>query len=321
MIFSMIATNYYPAYFLGAGYGKWCAQNDYAARDYSYNRVLIIGDSLAQVSYMPSELSPDTYNYGVGNENPVDGYYRLVWYLANHPKPEYIICSYNPEEFSTQGGIWQTTIGLHTLPYSLSKMIIDDARNYSSDSGLLIDNATVQLWAYYFGIHPDSIRRVFRGMMYNLFSGSCYENYVEIYNWIAEHNGHFGHKTDGDPPDSVHKTISPKGYEQFVVTDIADAYMRKIIELCIDSDIKLIVETVPYNKSTYDVLEPLFFSSYRGYWEQLQSEYPELVVNSDITYYDSYLFGDTVHFNPEGTCKFSKFIRNKYAYIFEETNT
>ena len=72
----------------------------------------------------------------------------------------------------------------------------------------------------------------------------------------------------------------------FPVTDMADAYLRKIIELCQENDICLIYETIPFNQSTYENTNPRYIESYRDYWEGIASEYTNIIVNSDISFYD-----------------------------------
>ena len=48
----------------------WFYQNkEYSQRHKDYCRVLIMGDSVAKASWLPDELSADTYNFSLGGVN------------------------------------------------------------------------------------------------------------------------------------------------------------------------------------------------------------------------------------------------------------
>lgn len=310
---SSIALNAFPEHFTIGIYGLLDAQRDYAQNDHTYNRVLVIGDSIAQSAYFPEILSEDTYNMGIGNETPVDGYYRLLKYLENHPKPEYMICSYNPSELITQNAFWETTMYERGITLEQARAIIRDAPNYKEDSDILRENMLLQVLAYQCGFHVDSVKMVIKGIIKNMSNESCYENYCNQYEWVTAHRGHWKHYMSGGSGSDLNRTVS----RSFTVTEMGDCYMRKIIDLCIAEGITLIYETVPINRSSYERINPEYRRGYESYCAALARDYPELTINSQIEYYDDSYFCDALHFNMNGTKRFSNYIREKYSYIFE----
>lgn len=318
-ILSPIVIRFFPEHFITIGiYGLLDTQREYAMDDHTDNRILIIGDSLAQVSYLPSALSSDTYNYGIGNESLIDGYYRLLEYLENHEKPEYIFCSYNPTEFGKQNSFWDTAMYQHGLSADVIKKVIQDIEKYDLDSGLERKNMCLQAMAYYYGFHPNSVILCLKGIYKDIFMDeSCYERYITQREWVTEHKGHWKHYMEGGAGDDINGVASSQ-VEKFKVTDVADRYLRKILDLCVKEGIQVFIETIPFNRSSYLKMNSAYQSSYEEYWDMIRTDYSEggVTVNSHITYYDDRYFADSIHFNLDGTNKFSKYIRKKYSDIF-----
>ena len=313
-LFSSMALNFFPEHFTIGIYGLLDTQRDYAQNDNTFNRVLIIGDSIAQSAYLPELLSRDTYNMGIGNETPIDGYYRLCEYLENHPKPDYILCSYNPIELITQDAFWSTTMYERGITLKQALAIVNDAKDFSADSGILRDNMPLQVLAYQYGFHVDSVKMILKGMIKNTTKETCYENYCNQREWITAHRGHWKHYMSGGSGSDINATVS----RTFAASEMGDCYMRKIIDLCETEGIALIIETVPINSSSFKTMDPGFRDDYAAYWDTLCHDYPDLTVNSEIGFYDDSFFCDALHFNMAGTEKFSNYIREKYDYIFEE---
>ena len=313
-LFSSIALNFFPEHFTIGIYGLLDTQRNYLQNDHTSNRVLIIGDSIAQSAYLPEILSDDTYNLGIGNETPVDGYYRLTEYLENHPKPDYILCSYNPIELVKQDAFWTTTMYERGITFEQAKAIVQDARHFNADSGIIRDHMLLQAWAYQYGFHIDSAKMVLKGIAKNATDETCYENYRNQCEWVTAHKGHWKHYMSGGSGTDINGNVA----NPFAVTEMGDCYMRKIIDLCQENDITIIMETVPINHSSFAAMIPEYRNGYESYCRTLAQDYPDLIINGQIAYYDDACFCDSLHFNADGTEKFSYAIREKYSYIFEE---
>ena len=314
---SSILLNFFAEYFTIGIYGVLDTQRNFAENDCSYNRVLIIGDSIAQSAYFPCDLSADTYNLGIGNATPVDGYYRLCEYLENHPRPEFIFCSYSPSELIQQNGFWSTTMYERGITLKQALAIVTDAKNFSPDSGILRDNMQLQVLAYQYGFHIDSVKLVLNGILKNATQETCYENYCNQREWVSANRGHWKHYMAGGSGSDVYGVVSGV----FTVSQMGDCYMRKIIDLCSAQGIDLIIEIVPINESSYKTVSPEFKESYELYWGNLSSNYPDITISSEMKFYEDSFFCDSLHFNMEGTKRFSNYIREKYSYIFEEAST
>ncbi len=315
-IFSFVATTFFHEYFANGEYAIVDVQNEYEKNDHTYNRVLIMGDSVAQSSYIPKDLSNDVYNLSLGGETPVDGYFRLAEYLENHEAPEYLFCSYNPSEFSTPRFIWKGIISSTGIPLDMAMKIMEDAKNYE-DSELNRDHSKLQALACHYGVYPDSVVANIKALFYNIFQGSCYERYVEQRDWVIEHRGQWPYYTKGGKNDDVRKLPMLKD-GSFYAADMMETYMKRIISLCEEKGIAFIYETVPFNESSYNHVDPIYKESYAAFWRNISKEYPNATLNGDICFYSDIYFSDNCHLNLDGADKFTKHIREKYSDIFEE---
>lgn len=110
-------------------------------------------------------------------------------------------------------------------------------------------------------------------------------------------------------------------YTSFTADRLIDHYFRKIIDLCQEHGIRLVVQSAPVTESTYVNMDERLIRQYDAYMEQIRSDYPNIVVDAEPFCYRDDLFADASHLNEEGASAFSNEMREKYAYIFEETET
>ena len=102
-------------------------------------------------------------------------------------------------------------------------------------------------------------------------------------------------------------------YDKFYVSKIFDHYYRKLIELCIDHDIKVHLVKVPLPDNTKHTER--YIKEYDGYYEQVKADYPEITVDRSLSYPQEY-FADPVHLNSHGALEFSTMLKGSYPEEF-----
>ena len=89
-------------------------------------------------------------------------------------------------------------------------------------------------------------------------------------------------------------------------------YMRKLIELCEQNGIRVVVLQAPMNKASFDTLQEGFVKGYALYMQSLSDLYPDITVEREIPCYENALFGDSSHLNETGALQYTEEIAQKY---------
>lgn len=133
----------FPMLYMDGEYAMYKQQKDYISKNKDYNRVLILGDSRAKASFMPSQLGDSVYNIALGGISPVESYYMLKEYLENHQAPEYLVLAYAPMHLCWASDdndnfvLWKRCIYFHTFNdkdfFELAKKRNDFENSYLID--------------------------------------------------------------------------------------------------------------------------------------------------------------------------------------------
>ncbi len=297
----------FPMNFLDGEYAYFYQNEEYSESHKNYCRVLIIGDSVAKSSWLPEKLSDDTYNFALGGTSPVEEYYYLRNYLQNNDVPEYVILTQGIGHFMTIDTLWNRSVYFHRIGTS---EILDIYRKSKEvgDESIFDENSLADLFLYNIYSPTFYSTAFFRGLITDRYN----EN-ITMYNNVVNNKGQiqFGQE------DCVDDVNHMADYTSFDYCKIADYYFREMIKLCRENNIKFIYQSAPFNESTYKNLHEQFIKEYDNYMEQIQEDFPETVINSDIFYFENDCFGDMLHLNINGTIKFSEEMKSKYSYVFE----
>ena len=300
-----IAMSQFPMHFFDGEYAMYQQQKDYIYNNNDYNRVLITGDSKAKVAFLPSLLSDETYNLSLGGITPLENYY-LKEYLENRQVPETVFIAFNPFHYMVFDCFWTRSVYFHRLSENDLNDIFETSLPYDDTDEILTDfDKKVLEYKYY------SVKNYGKAFVKSFFEDR-YKKNSDMYNDMYETKGqvYFGTL---EYCDGYSQEAKVKNFE---VLDIIDCYFHKTIDMCLDYGINVIIETIPMNKATYDVCTKNYLSDYSNYMKNLQSEYPQIIVNTDLYYWDNEYFGDAAHFNSKGTEKYSKYIKEKYSGVF-----
>ncbi len=298
----------FPMRFLDGEYALYRQQKDYIFNNDDYNRVIITGDSKAKAAFLPKLLSNDTYNIALGGLTPLENYYYLKEYLENSAIPETVFISFNPFHYMTFDTFWTRSVYFHRLTENDLKDTYETALLYK-DTDYILTNFDKNTFEYKY----YSVKKYGKTFIKSFFEDRNKKN-MDMYNDMYETKGqvYFG---TAEYCDGWSQEAQVKNFE---VLDIIDCYLHKTIDMCLDYGINVIIETIPMNKATYDECYKSYLSDYSNYMKKLQEKYPQIIVNTELYYYDNEYFGDSAHFNHKGTEKYSKYIKEKYSEVFEK---
>lgn len=300
----MLYASLFPMNYMEIEYPAWVQQLDFAKKGTAYD-ILIIGDSRSKAGLIPDELSPHTYNMSVGGATSIEMFYTLTKYLENHQAPSYAFLIFAPKHV-TEIDNWNQTLLYNYLDFKeLAQVYYHAARFHDPTvcSGFYVKD-------YFF--YKTRFPTRYLLFMHNAgFIGNRRAN-MEKYKELNESRGHMLYGTDPGN-DLFNYEVS---YKSFQKSPLVDYYYHKLLDLCMEHQIEVIVEQAPMNAGSYDFLTPSYYDGYVHYMKSIQEEYPSITLNPYVPRYDNEFFGDTNHLNLKGATKFSHELRNKYPSIF-----
>ena len=288
-----------PMYILDYDYALWMQQKDYIENQNDYNRVVILGDSSAQFNIDPENDWNDARILAVGAMRMPAHYYSLVNYLENHPAPECVILSVtydrfygDYDEFLIKG------VGYHYLDPEEMKEILETADQVGSK---LLENVTSYEMFRYYCRTPDLFALE---ILRNLMEGAGGRN-KEIYRETLQRKGSYAYSA----PELALTQITKSAEDGEIYIDpLMDCYLDRIVSLCEDNDIKLIIVQAPMNEAGYDKLDQQWFEAFD---EMLASYEGRCIVEKEIPVYPNEFFYSSNHMNKKGIAVYTDDLKQK----------
>ena len=266
-------------------------------------RTVILGDSAANAAYLPEVLSENTINLSLGGTTPVENYYVLKDWLANHNTPETVYISFMDYHLIYDNMFYERTVYSHRLTPEEEREILKEARE-CEDVNIAVSDAEEKLLEYDL-CSPRFYLPALLNAGFTQRKGQNEENYSSI-------NGHRGAYIGLS--NVIYADTSPKIYERYLVNPLYDRYYRRILDLCRQKGIKVRIVSLP--KTENSVFEDSFLNQRDGYYEDLAEEYDNVFYFNAIPTMDSRYFLDWEHFNIYGGWEFSSLIRSLYPNDF-----
>ena len=264
--------------------------------------VLILGDSIANAAYEPSVLSDGTVNLALGGTTPIDGYYILAEWLENHPAPMTCYVSFADLHFKTADWFWKRIMFTHRFHPSDNFEIIRNALKYE-ESSILSDDFILDFLCYELWL-PNRYNTFIKGIDLDQ---RYKDNLVALQN-ANRHAGRYmarGIREYSFPDDTVN--------DNFVVTPLFDEYYRRILDLCVENQIKVRLIKLPLSNKID------FSKAYRvdleEYYSELKNDYPDISMEW-FEPYESECFADVSHLNSRGALQFSTELKGMYPKDF-----
>ncbi|MBD5465958.1 MAG: hypothetical protein HDR22_09130 [Lachnospiraceae bacterium] len=298
---------FFPEYYMDDEYAMYRQQKDYVQGSTGNDRIVILGDSRAKAGFVPDLLSGDCYNLSLGGATPIEGYYTLKEYLANHPLPETVVLSYAPMHYMDVDTLWTRSVYFHTMDTEDFMEIIKTAKEYKDQESILIDNYPME-YVMYQTYMPNKYATALKkaGFLFR------YRKTKAKYAQMEESRGqsYYGTAKSSDSFNGEAKVTD------FRENDVITHYMEQIFSLCQANKIQVIVKNMPMNEASYSILTEDFKNHYTQYMDTLAEKYETVVFDTKIHSYPNDCFGDADHLNPKGTKKFCQALMEAYPALF-----
>ena len=291
------------SYFDGE-YPFWRQQRDYTHAPGNTSQILFIGDSALKASVIPDLIGNSAYNLSLGGAGPIEMYYSFKHYLDNHPKPQRVFISFAPMHFTYLDRYRDRTLYFHFL--SPQEQIESQLNILKLDNMSLSDKLSMSMENVQYLIRfPTKYFQTIKNS--KLKRGRINE---ENYQQVVSERGHmfFGRNPEWFHHYEIHKQLKV----DFKLLQVEDYYLRKLLQLCIDSDIPVNMLQTPINEITYSEASKYnYFPPYQEYLRRLSQEL-NIEIESDLIFYDVSLFGDELHLNEKGAEIYSNNLKERY---------
>ncbi|MCH5193785.1 MAG: hypothetical protein J1F11_07490 [Oscillospiraceae bacterium] len=293
----------FTAYYMDDEYPHCMQQKDHVNNSSDYNDIIIIGDSATKADMLAYSVGDKSvYNISLSSATSVEAYISLRNYLENHGSPETVIAMFSVKSLTSNE--WLRTRMLYFRYYSLSELseLYKKGRELK-DPYWTADGIEGDMLRYYLrdpGLYLPAVRNS------NFFGR--YDANTRIYEQTAQDRGWLSFGTNENNYDEA----DIEKLEHFEVVPMQDYYIHKIIELCEEKDIDLIIEQIPIKESALEETDENVLDEFEGYFTELQNDYPDVTINPSPVFYSNVYFCDYAHLNPVGAEKFTAEIYDKY---------
>jgi len=243
--------------------------------------LLAIGDSKLVAGFMPNLSEKDVINLSVSGGTPIEGYYTLKKYLANHPVPPHkILLSYAPFHLEGIEAYWQRTVKFSFLNDADYREIRDIAISINDSKTLGYEHSYLD-----YKYPQIYFMNVLNGIIH-----MRWRKNNEVYKEFTHSKGHyfFGRKPSSS---ELNADINK---ENFKPNKLIDLYLKNLLTLANNNNITIYWYTMPINKSSFDQTTKNFIDQFDNYIGKLSKEYNIIQLNN-LNYMADENFGDYNH--------------------------
>ena len=287
--------------------------NEYPARKYTREVItgktdyetLILGDSRAMADLMPEYLGDGCVNLATGGATSVENYYYLQDYLKHHQAPETCLILFAPFHYSYMDNFRTRTVYFNDLSIAQMAEVRKNAHAVGAQA-VTEEVDTTDLIA-----NRLRLPNVYLPALLNARFTGRYDDNSKILSNLRESRGYAPFGT-AEGSDELNYETSYESLRESGDSQLIGIYMRKLIELCEQNGIRVIVLQAPMNKASFDTLQEGFVKGYALYMQSLSDLYPDITVEREIPCYENALFGDSSHLNETGALQYTEEIAQKY---------
>ncbi|MCR5590135.1 MAG: hypothetical protein K6F73_01250 [Lachnospiraceae bacterium] len=291
-----------PMGYMDEEYPAWHLKKE-TASGRAYNGesfdTVILGDSGAMSALIPELIGDSCVNMATGGATPIEMYFFFSEYLENHAAPSAAVIMFAPfhywhiDNYSTRTQYFRA-IGVSDMIRLQSDAKACGALSVHTD-GWVTDEISARLYL------PN---RYLPAINAARFTGRCSENEKRYNDLVASRGwGSFG--TQDGCWDESYET----SYEDMEIdgdAKLITLYMQKLLRLCNDNGIHVVLLQPAVNDATFEKLNEHYYGSYRNYIKQLSTAADDMEYETELKAYDGKYFSDTSHLTREGAEKFTK---------------
>lgn len=278
------------------------AGDEYAGENFD---TVILGDSGAMSSLIPEKLGDSCINMAVGGATSIEMYYFFSEYLENHRPPENAVIMFAPFHYWHIDNYKTRTVYFKAIPILRLAELMGNAKACGAQSVLYEGFITDELSARC-GLPNKYLPAISAAR----FTGR-YDINVKAYEDLRITRG-FG--SFGELEECYDESYETS-YEDMVIdgdAKLITLYMQKLLKLCDDNGVRVILLQPAVNTATYEGLNEHYYASYRNYIKQMGTICEDIDFETQLRIYDGRYFSDTSHLNPSGADRFTGEIREIY---------
>ncbi len=318
-------------YYAPIDYQTWEFKHDFLSKAVKEDpKELIIGDSLAVAAINPNLVSERLYNLAMSGMTPVDAWYYLKKYFKTGRSPERIFLSFGTTHWQGSDTFKEHSLGFGYMKFSEFFDFINTTENlslfYRPEQTFdvfkdwfpfnyfwksIVKNhhknlASIEFFLLKLGLTPLQFNHI-KSVFFEMIDDQSISNKKEIKEMMYKTRGH--HFFDFNDTTNLVNPITK--FDGWKIHPLNDIYLRKIIELCNEKNIKVVIDFVPNNHTSWTQYRPEFFQEMNKYFENLKSTYTDLTV-SDLKSLPKELYGDMDHVNEAVSVEYSAIFKKKY---------
>lgn len=293
--------------FMDGEVAHYLENKEYSQYHKNYAKVLIMGDSVAKAGLEPKILGENVYNFALGGTSPVENYFYLREYIEKNEKPQTLILGFLPQHFRYGECFWSRSVYFHRINFcDLLELSFDVDKFNEENNRINKDNFAEECLSYYL-YSFEKYGKAFKTLLNRKYRKRYKYNKAKYYS-LKENFGqcYFGTAKE------CYKLNGETRLKTFVKSDLIEFYLNKLMELCLENDIRLIICSMPINKASYEALNDEYKRNYEKFLQKLSCKNENIVVETKICVFDNIYFGDPTHLNKKGSKLFSEKIKKKY---------
>lgn len=280
-LFTYFVFNYKMLY-MNQEYPMWLhIKNIINTHDSEIYDLMMIGDSRAKAGFIPNVNDfKKSINLAVGGGTPIEGYYTLENYLKNNSAPKNLILSYGPFHLDAQDCYWTRTVKFDFLKDSEYREVENIAKKINDLKTLGIGlTYTDYLSPVKFG---DDFKNGILGRRWN----KNIETYIECD--VSKGHYYFGREEKADG-------LNAESQKQcFQEARLLHEYFIKLLQLANANNIKVYYYTMPFNQSSFEIMNTNYRHEYNKYINQMATDY-DIKVCNNLSFMTNDNFGDPSH--------------------------
>ncbi|MCR4892393.1 MAG: hypothetical protein K5989_09465 [Lachnospiraceae bacterium] len=272
---------------------------------------LILGDSRAKSGILPAILGggdgKGIYNMAIGGATAIEMYFALENYLDCHQAPENAIIIFAPYHFCDIDN-WQQTLYYNYLSLGEVLRVESDALRLGENESIRYPGSIADLLSFRLRLPNKYLDAIYQAGLH----GRAGEN-REKYDSVRRDRGYTEFGTEKGNDGLNYETH----HSYFDYSPLILHYYDKLLSLCEDKGIHVIIEQSPINEASHAVMQKAFVEGYQEFIQSVADQHPSFTVISEIPVYDNLYFGDNNHMNRSGAEIFSTALSKRYSDVIK----
>lgn len=267
--------------------------------------MLVLGDSTANAAYAPEYLSNKLYNLALGGSSVLTSYIMFKDLIKSGYKPKHIFLSYHDMHLMVDDWFYKRILYMHMHSLRDEAQSFYDAYKFNN-TWIYKDDFFPEWMAYRLWLPSKYITALLNaGVNQRKLDNRNHLNFQRIHQgrYMTVHS-------------NGHPTHEPRPFEHFVITPFYDEYLKKMISLAQENNIKVTLIMLPLSEG-YSFNES-YNNELKGYFDQVKSEYNNFNYITRFSGFKNIHFADVNHMNDRGAYYFSTRLRELLPDVFIE---